>query len=184
MVAATYKWTNEKYHQAIDSGLFLGESVELLRGDIVVMAPEREPHAYFNTEVADYLRIQLQSKAKIRDAKPVTLPNNSEPEPDIAIVQPLGKEYLRHHPYPENIFLIIEFSQATLSKDLTLKKEIYAEAGIIEYWVVDLNHVQLRIFQSPDNGQYRTEKVLTSGFVSPLAFPDIVLDVEQLINPQ
>ena len=182
MIVTTYKWTNEKYHQAIDSGIFLGEPVELLRGDIIVMAPEREPHAYFNTEVADYLRIKLQGKAKIRDAKPVTLPNNSEPEPDIAVVQPLGKEYLQHHPYPENIFLIIEFSQATLSKDLNIKKNIYAEAGVREYWVVDLKYSQLRIFRGLDNGQYTTEQILKSGSIALLAFPDIVLDVEQLIN--
>lgn len=182
MVVTTYKWTSEKYHQAIDSGVFLGEPVELLRGDIIVMAPEREPHAYFNTEVADYLRIKLRGKAKIRDAKPVTLPNNSEPAPDIAVVQPLGKEYLQHHPYPENILLIIEFSQATLSKDLNIKKEVYAEAGIVEYWVVDLKYSQLRIFRGLDNGQYTTEQILTSGSISLLAFPNIVLEVENLIN--
>ena len=182
MVVTTYKWTKEKYHQAIDSGIFFGEPVELLRGDIIVMAPEREPHAYFNTEVADYLRIKLQGRAKIRDAKPVTLPNNSEPEPDIAVVQPLGKEYVNHHPYPENIFLIIEFSQATLSKDLNVKKNIYAEAEISEYWVVDLKYSQLRIFRDLDNGQYTSEQILTSGFISLLAFPDIILRVEQLID--
>jgi len=182
MVVTTYKWTSEKYHQAIDSGVFLGEPVELLRGDIIVMAPEREPHAYFNTEVADYLRIKLRGKAKIRDAKPVTLPNNSEPAPDIAVVQPLGKEYLQHHPYPENILLIIEFSQATLSKDLNIKKEVYAEAGIVEYWIVDLKSSQLRIFRGLGNGQYTTEQILTSGSISLLAFPNIVLEVENLIN--
>ncbi|MFN5513608.1 MAG: Uma2 family endonuclease [Cyanobacteriota bacterium] len=182
MVVTIYKWTKEKYHQAIDSGIFLNDSLELLRGEIIVMAPEREPHAYFNTEVADYLRIKLRGKAKIRDAKPVTLPNNSEPEPDIAVVQPLGKEYLQHHPYPENIFLIIEFSQATLSKDLNIKKDIYAEAEINEYWVVDLKYSQLRVFRGLDNGQYTTEQILTSGSISLLAFPDIFLQVEQLIN--
>lgn len=182
MVVTTYKWTSEKYHQAIENGIFGGESVELLRGDIIVMAPEREPHAYFNTEVADYLRSKLQGKAKIRDAKPVTLPNNSEPEPDIAVVRPLGKEYLRHHPYPENIFLIIEFSLATLSKDLTFKKELYAEAGIKEYWVVDLKHSQLSVFRGLDNGQYTTEQILNSGSISLLAFPEIILQVDQLIN--
>lgn len=182
MVVTTYKWTSEKYHQAIENGIFWGESVELLRGDIIVMAPEREPHAYFNTEVADYLRSKLQGKAKIRDAKPVTLPNNSEPEPDIAVVRPLGKEYLRHHPYPENIFLIIEFSHATLSKDLTLKKELYAEAGIMEYWVVDLKNSQLIIFRDLFNGQYQSEQTLTNGTISALAFPDVAIDVECLTN--
>jgi Uma2 family endonuclease len=157
--------------------------VELLRGEIIVMAPEREPHAYYNTEAADYFRHLLQGQAKIRDAKPITLPNHSEPEPDIAIVQPLGQEYLKHHPYPENIFLIIEFSQATLAKDLNEKKDIYAEAGIIEYWVVDLQHSELKVFRDLSNGQYTLAQTLKSGLIYPLAFPDIAIDVQQLITP-
>jgi Uma2 family endonuclease len=122
MTLTTYKWTTKTYHQAIDSEIFDDEAVELLRGEIIVMPPEREPHAYYNSEVGDYLRNLLGNQVKIRDAKPITLPNNSEPETDLAIVKPLGKEYLTHHPYPEDIFWIIEFSQATLSKDLREKK--------------------------------------------------------------
>ncbi len=183
MTLTTYTWTNQKYHQAIEKGIFANEKIELLRGEIIVMAPEREPHAYYNTEAADYLRNLLTGRAKIRDAKPVTLPNNSEPEPDIAIVQPLGKEYLQHHPYPENIFLIIEFSQANLSKDLGEKKDIYAEAGITEYWVVDIKNSQLKIFRDLLNGKYRSEQTLTSGTISPLIFPDVVVAVQRLIYP-
>lgn len=182
MTLTTYKWTNQRYHQAIGSGIFADEAVELLRGEIVVLSPEREPHAYYNTEVGDYLRKLLGSQAKIRDAKPITLPNNSEPQPDITVVQPLGREYLHHHPYPENIFLIIEFSQATLSKDLGEKKGIYAEAGILEYWVVDIKNTQLNVFRNLLKGKYISELTLKSGTVSALAFPSIVMDVKQLIN--
>lgn len=183
MSLTTYKWTTEKYHQAIEKGLFTDEPVELLRGEIIVMAPEREEHAYTNTEVADYLRNLFKDQAKVRDAKPITLPNNSEPQPDIAIVQPLGNEYRSHHPYPENIFLIIEISQATLSKDLGPKKEMYAQAGIQEYWVVDIPQSQLHIFQNPNQGEYQTQKTLTAGTHSPLAFPDINVDINRLIYP-
>ncbi len=57
------------------------------------MTPEVESHAYYNSECADYLKDLLKNRAKIRDAKPVTLPNNSETSPDVAIVKPLGKAY-------------------------------------------------------------------------------------------
>jgi len=124
----------------------------------------------------------LGEHVKIRDAKPITLPNNSEPAPDVAIVKPLGEIYLEHHPYPEDIFWIIEFSKATLSKDLGEKKEIYAEAGIIEYWVVNLKTPQLQVFCDLKNGQYTTELILTTGTISPLAFPDISVQVERLIG--
>lgn len=142
MTVTAYKWTVDQYHQAIDAGIFADQPVELLNGDILITPPEREAHVYYNTETVDYLRSVLGNRAKVRDAKPITLSNNSEPAPDLAIVQPLGLTYLDHHPYPENIFWLIEFSNATLSKDLNEKKVDYAQAGILEYWVVDLRRSQ------------------------------------------
>ena len=137
MTITAYKWSIDRYHQLIEMGLLddalspglSQQSIELLQGEIIVMSPEGESHAYYNTEVAEYLRELLGARAKIRDAKPITLPNDSEPAPDIAIVQPLGAIYLEHHPYPENIFWLIEFANTTLKQDLGLKKEIYAAAG-------------------------------------------------------
>ncbi|MBD2198690.1 MULTISPECIES: Uma2 family endonuclease [Calothrix] len=182
MTVTTYKWSLERYHRAIEAGIFDGQPIELLRGDLIVMPPEREPHAYYNTETADYLRALLGERVKIRDAKPITLPNDSEPAPDIAVVKPLGEIYLQHHPYPEDIFWVIEFSQATLSKDLNEKKEIYGEAGIIEYWVVNLKTPQLQVFRDLNNGEYKTELTFTTGTISPLAFPDVSVQVQRLIG--
>ena len=102
MTVTPYKWTIDRYHQAIDAGVFDGQPVELLRGDLIVMPPEREPHAYYNSEVVDYLRSVLGSRAKVREAHPITLADDSEPIPDLAIVQPLGRVYLEHHPYPND----------------------------------------------------------------------------------
>ncbi|AFY33480.1 Uma2 family endonuclease [Calothrix sp. PCC 7507] len=181
MTLTTYKWTIERYHQAIEAGIFDDQLIELWRGDLIIMTPEREPHAYYNTEAADYLRTLLGEQVKIRDAKPITLPNNSEPAPDIAIVKPLGAVYLEHHPYPEDIFWIIEFSKATLSKDLGEKKDIYAQAGIAEYWVVNLKSPQLQVFRDLQNGQYTTELTLTTGAIAPQAFPDVSVQVQRLI---
>ncbi len=182
MTRNTYQWTIEHYHQAIAAGCFEDQEVELLKGEIIVMTPERESHAYYNSECADYLKDLLKNRAKIRDAKPITLPNNSEPSPDIAIVKPLGKEYLQHHPYPDDIYWLIEFSKATLRKDLTEKKAIYAEAEIKEYWIVDLNNYQLNVFKNLKEGNYTTELTLTEGNISPLAFPDIVIPVQKIIS--
>ncbi|WP_233220861.1 Uma2 family endonuclease [Chlorogloea sp. CCALA 695] len=86
------------------------------------MPPEGEFHVYYNSEVGDYLRALLGDRSKIRETHPIPLPNNSEPIPDLAIAQPLGSVYLQHHPYPNNIFWLIEFSSTTLDKDLNEKK--------------------------------------------------------------
>lgn len=183
MTVTTYKWTLDRYHQAIDAGLFDDQPIELLRGELIVMPPEREPHAYYNSEVGDYLRALLGSRAKIREAHPITLPNNSEPVPDLAIVQPLGAVYLEHHPYPSDIFWLIEFSKATLSYDLTVKRSIYAEAGIPEYWVVNLNDQELKVFRDLEQGIYTTEETYTTGIISPRAFADIEISVQRLMKP-
>jgi Uma2 family endonuclease len=183
MIVTFDKWSIDRYHQAIDAGIFDGKSVELLRGEIVIMAPEREPHAYYNTETADYLRNLLGEQVKIRDAKPITLPNNSEPKPDIAIVKPLGRTYLEHHPYPDDIFWLIEFSQATIDKDMGKKKTIYAEAGIQEYWLVNLKNLHLKVFRDLTDNKYTEELTLTTGIISSLAFPNIKIEVERLLNP-
>lgn len=182
MTITTYKWTIERYHQAIDAGLFDDEPVELLRGDIIVMPPEGETHAYYNSEVGDYLRAILGDRVKIREAHPITLPNDSEPIPDLAIVKPLGTVYLEHHPYPDNIFWLIEFSNTTISKDLNEKKAVYGEAGIAEYWVVNLKDKACSIFRDLQDGIYTQFRSINSGVVSPQAFPDVEIQVRRLMD--
>jgi Uma2 family endonuclease len=176
------KWTIADYHSMIEAGILRDRKVELLKGEIVEMSPEGEPHAYCSSEAGDYLASLLGEVAKIRHAKPITLPNDSEPEPDIAIVQPLGREYREHHPYTENIFWLIEYSNTSLEKDLEAKSKIYAEAGISEYWVVNLKKSHLIVFREPLDGEYSTKLTLTIGTISSLAFPNISVAVDRIIN--
>jgi Uma2 family endonuclease len=174
------KWTIEDYHRMIEAGILDNRRVELLNGVIVDMAPEGTPHTYFSDRLANQLRSVLAGRAQIREGRPITLPNNSEPEPDIAVVQPLDAVYLDHHPYPENIFWLIEYSDSSLAKDLETKSKVYAEVGISEYWVVNLRDKQLTVFRDPENGMYQQQSTLTSGTISPLAFANIVLSVQKL----
>ncbi|MGC1307713.1 MAG: Uma2 family endonuclease [Phormidesmis sp.] len=182
MTVAIAKWTLEEYHQMIELGLLDDKRVELIRGEIVEMPPEGESHAYFSTESGNYLVRRLGERALVRQAKPITLPNASEPEPDVSIVRPLGREYLSHHPYPENIFWLIEYSNSSLAKDLNLKAQVYAEVEIAEYWVVDLKARSLIVFREPQAGQYTARTAYTEGQLTPLAFPDISISVSAIIS--
>lgn len=114
--------------------------------------------------------------------KPITLPNGSEPEPDLAIVQRLGDEYLVHHPYPENVFWVIEYANTSLEKDLGIKAEIYAAADIIEYWVVNLKENNLIVLREPLQGKYQSQQEFTSGSISPWAFADLTIEVAKLLG--
>jgi Uma2 family endonuclease len=183
MSVALAKWTLDDYHRMIQSGLLDGRSVELLHGEIVEMSPEGEAHAYLSHEAAKYLGRLLGEQADIRQGKPVTIPSShSEPEPDIAVVQPLGRAYLEHHPYPDNIFWIIEFANTSLSKDLEDKRRTYALAHVPEYWVVNLQTQELVIFRDPRHGNYQTKTTVTTGMLSPLAFPALQLSVQRLLE--
>jgi Uma2 family endonuclease len=182
MVLSTVKWSVEDYHQMIKTGLLDDRPVELLAGEIVAMSPEGESHAFFSSEAGNYLARVLGDRAFLRHAKPITLPNGSEPEPDLAIVQPLGREYLTHHPYPENIFWVIEYANSSLEKDGTVKYHIYAEAGIPEYWLVNLQTGELIIYRQPRGREYGSKITLKDGAISPLAFPDVTIPVEKIIS--
>lgn len=183
MTVSTLKWTIEQYHQAIEAGVFSNVRVELLNGELVEMPPEGLPHAALSSDTGDYLRDRLGSRAKIREGHPITLPNNSEPEPDLAIVQPLGTVYqTEHHPYPEDIFWLIEYSESSLEKDLKLKTRIYAEANIAEYWVINLRTRELIVFRDPVDGKYQSKTMLSNGVICPLSFPDVEIEVARLIR--
>jgi Uma2 family endonuclease len=176
------KWTIEQYHELVTTGILDDRRVELLEGDIVAMAPEGMPQAVYCGRTVEYLRELLRDRAKVRETHPITLPNNSEPEPDVAIVRSPDTQYLAHHPYPEDIFWLIEYSDTTLAKDLNAKQRIYAQAGILEYWVVNLQASELIVFRGIGNSGYETETKLNSGAISPLSFPDIEVEVRRLFS--
>lgn len=176
------KWTLNEYHRIIAAGILDERRVELLRGEIIEMSPEGEPHAYFSSEAGEYLIRLLGDRATVRISKPITLPNDSEPEPDLAIVQRLGREYLEHHPYPENVFWLIEYSDSSLDKDLEIKSKVYAEVEIPEYWVVNLKKRQLVVFRDFQAGEYASKSTLAGGTIYPLAFPDVAVSVDAIVS--
>ncbi len=146
------------------------------------MSPEGIPHASKRTKAQEYLAKLLGDNVQLRIAAPITLDDGSEPEPDLAIVRRQDDEYALHHPYPDDIFWVIEYSQSSLEKALGIKAEIYAAANIPEYWVTNLKENKLVIFCDPVNGIYQSQQELTFGQISPVAFPDIAIEVARLLG--
>lgn len=182
-IVMPYRWTVDHYHRAVKAGIFEGQPIELLNGALIEMSPEGIPHAGLSSDAADYLRSQLGSLVKVREAKPITLPNDSEPEPDIAIVKPLGDLYkTERHPQVADIFWVMEYANTSLEKDLELKDKIYAQAGIAEYWVVNLKTRELIIFRNPARGEYQAKTTMTGGPVYPESFPAVALEVIKLVR--
>ena len=177
---ALTKWTVEDYHHAIATGQFSDRQIELIQQEIVEMSPEGPIHHFLTMNGADYLRSVLGQQAIISEAHPITL-IDSEPEPDIAIVRPPATRYKTRHPYLEDIYWIIEIADSTLAKDLGVKKALYANAGIPEYWVIDISTTTLKVFQKPTKQDYQSAQDYRDGIVSPLAFPELKISVKKLI---
>jgi Uma2 family endonuclease len=178
-----YRWTIDRYHKAVEAGIFDGQPLELLEGELIEMSPEGIPHAGLSSDGADYLRELLGSQVKVREAKPITLPDDSEPEPDIAIVKPLGDLYkTERHPHGSDIFWVIEYSNTSLDKDLQIKTKLYAKANILEYWVINLKTRELIVFRDLVGDEYRSKTTIISGVISPESFPTIQIAVDRLIR--
>ncbi|MEM8718052.1 MAG: Uma2 family endonuclease [Cyanobacteria bacterium P01_G01_bin.39] len=132
-----------------------------------------------NRSINDYLRDLLRGKAYISESHPITL-DNSEPEPDIAVVRLPSTIYHQHHPYAEDIHWLIEVSKRTLTKDLEIKTVTYARNGIPEYWIVDLKNRQLIVHTKPDKDQYLQIVTYNQGTVTPQAFPDCPIPLDKI----
>jgi Uma2 family endonuclease len=171
----------EQYHRMVDAGILEDCRVELLQGIIVEMSPEGIPHASKRTNAQEHLARVLGDRVQLRIGAPITLPSGSEPEPDIAVVRRLADGYSTHHPYPEDIYWVIEYSSTSLDKDLGVKAEIYASEGIPEYWVINLKQNILIVFCDPVDGKYQSRQEITSGTINPLAFPNVAIEVTQLL---
>ena len=180
MTLTTYKWSIEEWHDLVESGVLAGKRVELLEGEIIEVSPEGIPHRNTNHKVVKYLRNLLDRVAEVYESHPITL-DNSEPEPDIAIVRLPESIYDTHHPYPQDIYWLVEISNRTLNRDLENKSVTYARNGISEYWVVDLQNNKLIVHTNPKNDSYTQVLEYKTGAVSPLAFPQITIALDRLL---
>ncbi len=179
-------WSIADYHQMIEAGVLdEDDRVELLEGKIVCMSPQRPFHAASVQRSANYLYEMLRNKAYIRAQLPVILGNDSEPEPDIAVVRLENHEYSFRHPEATDIYLLIEVADWTISKDRKQKARIYGKNQVLEYWILDIQKRQVYVFRQPEDGTYREELTLSSNdSLAMQAFPDVAIALDALFPIQ
>ncbi len=175
------KWSVTDYHRMIAAGILCDRRVELLAGDIIQMSPEGPLHASRIRKIANYLRSLLNGLALVSEAHPITL-EQSEPEPDIAIVRLPESRYDERHPGSEDIFWLIEVADTTLVVDLNKKKQVYAVSAINEYWVMNVKANTLTVFRQPMGDDYSLKFQMSQGELIPLAFPEITVSVDRLFT--
>jgi Uma2 family endonuclease len=169
-----------EYDRLIAMGVFENESLELLYGQLVTMSPQGTAHAYAIRRINNYLVQALARRAEVLVQSPVAASDDSEPEPDVAVVD-VG-DYLDDH--PSACHLVIEVADSSRKTDLELKARLYAEMGVPDYWVVDLARRVLVVHRAPAGDRYDEVRTFGTGAsVEVLRFPDVVVRVDDVLPP-
>ncbi|MEH2299918.1 MAG: Uma2 family endonuclease [Nostoc sp.] len=178
------KFTVEQYHKMVESGILKEDDrVELIRGEIIEMSPIGTKHAACVNRLVNLL-VQLLGKRVILAAQnPVVLNNNSEPQPDVALLKSRDDFYATAHPQPQDIFLLIEVADSTVVYEREEKIPLYAKANIIEVWLVDINEQIVEVYQQPTAVRYQLMQKFTSGqTLSIQTFPDVSISVNEIFG--
>jgi Uma2 family endonuclease len=183
-----HRWTYEEYYRMVDAGVFREQHVELIDGQILRTTPQDEAHVVGILLVNRTLSRAFGTGYVLRQKMGLRTGVDEEPEPDIAVVAGEIRDTLTTG-RPRSALLVVEVSGASLNFDLGQKAEIYAGAGIEEYWVLDLESRLLRVHRNtipdaslPRGRRYSKIEVLDeSASVSPLSMPDRPIRVADLL---
>lgn len=184
----TKHWTRVEYERLIDLGAFRpGERLELVGGALLVCEPQGGPHFTAVGLVEDALRPVFGIGWTVRAQGPIALDEDSEPEPDIAVVPGSRRDHSRAH--PSHPVLIVEVADSSLAFDRAEKGSLYARAGIADYWILNLPDQVLEVYREPAAAPHApyghrygaTITLAPRDLVSPLAVPTAAILVASLL---
>lgn len=158
-------FTLEEYNHMIKSGLFHeDEHIELIRGEVVQMASLGPKHLVCVARLNRLLYELLGRSAQIWVQSSIELPAQaSSPEPDILVLKWRDDDYAGKRPTPDDALLVIEVADSSLDYDRKVKTALYAEAGIQEMWIVNLQEGVVEVYSEPAGSAYRHVRVLARG---------------------
>ena len=160
-----------EYDSLVELGFFTDERLELLEGILVPMSPQGGRHASSIQKLTMALAPALVGRAELRVQSPFAASEESEPEPDLAVV-PEG-DYVSEH--PARAFLLIEVADSSIERDRA-KARLYAACGVPEYWLVNLEADAVEVFRSPSRDGYTSVARFGRGEVLRLAaFPEVTV---------
>jgi len=184
----TRRFTRTEYETLIDLGVFQpGEAIELIGGELMVAEPQGAPHYTAIRKTAKALEAAFGPGWEVRTEGPIGLDDESEPEPDVAVVPGAPDDYARAH--PSRPVLTVEVAESSLALDRQRKGSLYARAGLPDYWVLNLIDRVLEVYREPvaDSAapfgwRYGRREVLdASARAAPLAAPGSSIPVSQLL---
>ena len=180
------RFTVAEYYAMAEAGILArDERVELLDGDVITMPPIGDWHASKVMRINNSVLPTVQGRAIVSVQGPVRLDDSSEPEPDVMLLRWRDDFYEGGHPGPADVLLLIEVSDTTVDYDRGAKLAAYAAAGIPEVWITSRRDRRIESYADPTGDEYATVRYYGAGeSISPRAFPDVVLQVDQIIPPE
>jgi len=183
----TRRWRRVEYERLVDLGMFAGERLELLDGLLVVREPQGSSHAAVVEQIGRVLAAAFGDGWHARRHSPLALGEHSEPEPDVAVVAGMPRDYVAAH--PSTAALVVEVADSSLRLDRRVKANVYARAGVSEYWIVNLVAHTLEVYRDPqpaadaaNDWAYRSTDTLSPpADVAPLWAPGVRIPLADLL---
>jgi Uma2 family endonuclease len=180
------KFRTDEVYKMIEVGILPEESGwELINGEIIHRMTIGSKHAAIVKRLNRLLTMFLGQNAIVSVQDPIRIDVLNEPEPDICVLRPRDDFYADEHPEPNDVMLAIEVSDSTLEFDRDVKKEIYAEAGIVEFWIINIKENVIEAFSEPENRTYFQMQIYSRGeTIKTKNTPEILLSVSEILGEE
>ena len=174
----------DEYYAMAEVGILdRGERVELIDGEIITMSLIGSEHAASVDVGTHFLIPAVRDRSSVRVRGHVRLDDYNQPEPDLMLLKWHDDFYRHSAPGPDDVLLIVEVSDTTLSHDRNVKLPLYARFEIPEVWIANIPARVVEVYKDPVEGEYTTSRVYSPGeTVSPAAFDDVEIPVSQFIG--
>jgi Uma2 family endonuclease len=180
-----HRFNLAEYEAMIRHGILgADDRVELIAGEIVEMSPIGHPHKGSVTFLQDFFERHLaDGQAIVMVQQALAIVPNSMPQPDLLLLRYRSDFYRRRPNYPDDTLLAIEVADSSLRYDRTTKLSLYANAGVPEYWIVDVNGEAVEIYREPADDAYASVRIARGDdAVAPAAFPDCSTTVNDILG--
>lgn len=178
------QFTVKEYNRMIEAGILTKDDrVELIKGEIIQMAAIGRRHAACVNRLAELFILRLAQAVTIGVQNPVELNDNSEPQPDLALLRRRADFYEAGHPQPSDVLLLVEVADTTIESDREIKIPLYANSNIAEVWLVDINQRLMEVYREPSpNGYQNIQKLQPGQIIAMQAFLDVNFTVDEVLG--
>lgn len=157
-----FRLTLDQYHDMGRLGILSErDRCVLIRGELVEKPVINPPHASTLRKLAKLLRSILGPDAVITQQDPISLPPDSEPEPDLVVAAGVEDDYDHRHPGPKDILLVVEVADSSLAEDRAGQLALYASHKLAVYWIVNVRDLRVEVYTDPKGGKSPTYRTRT-----------------------